>query len=62
MHFTAYQVKLDGSLTNRENLNFDELDGWMQDKLGKFATVRVDASNGVSKTYTDNGIGWNAIR
>lgn len=60
--FTAYQVRLDGSLSNRENLGNDELGDWMQAALGKFATVKVvcDQKN-KAVTYTDKGGIWEII-
>jgi len=54
--YTVYKRNLDGSLSNKETLGQDELDGWMQQAYGKFANVRVvrDQDQKVID-YTDNG-------
>lgn len=54
-YFSAFQVKLDGSLANRANLSHDELGEWMHQAYGKFATVRVERNDGSTVIYTDNG-------
>lgn len=60
--FTAHKVNLDGSLSHKECLNHDELDGWMADKYGKFATVQVSCDQtGKTIVYTDNGIWWERV-
>lgn len=55
--FTAYKVELNGTLSNKEHLNFDELDYWMESKHGKFATVSIVRDQDSKRvTYTDNGV------
>ena len=57
--FTVYKVEINGSLSNKEHLNHDELDSWMDAKYGKFATVlAVRDQDGTSVRYTDNGNSW----
>lgn len=55
--YTAYRLHLDGSLSDRANLNdFFELEEWVADKLGRFATIRIirDADRRFI-TMTDDG-------
>lgn len=55
--FTAYKVELNGTLSNKEHLNFDELDSWMESKHGKFAIVAIVRDQDAKRvTYTDNGV------
>lgn len=55
LHFSVFKVNLDGSLSNRENLSHNELDSYINSVYGKFATIKVIASNGREVVYTDNG-------
>ena len=55
--YSAYKINLDGSLSNRENLNHDELDSWVDSVYGKFASIRVFVDNSdFFVNYTDNGV------
>lgn len=55
--YSAYKVNLNGSLSNRENINHDELDSWINSVYGKFASIRVFVDlSGVFVDYTDNGV------
>lgn len=55
LHFSVFKLNLDGSLSNRENLSHDELDSYIESVYGKFATIKVVASNGKAAVYTDDG-------
>jgi hypothetical protein len=56
--YTFFKLNLDGSKSHRENLNADELDGFLASVYGKFATVLVERSDGKQVVYTDNGSEW----
>jgi hypothetical protein len=49
---------MDGSLSNKEHLNADELDDWMHSACKRFATVKVVRSDGRFIIYDDNGAKW----
>jgi hypothetical protein len=55
--FIVYKVNIDSSLSHKENLNsLDELNTWVADKYGEFATIKIIAV--ALKRYvimTDNG-------
>jgi len=55
--FIVYKVNIDSSLSHKENLDsLDELNTWIADKYGKFATIKIIAVS--LKAYvilTDNG-------
>ena len=55
--FIVYKVNLDESLSHKENLDsLDELNTWVADKYGEFATIKIIAVS--LKRYvilTDNG-------
>lgn len=60
--FTAHKVNLNGSLSHKEHLAHNELDQWMADKYGKFATVQVTCDQtGKTIVYTDNGEKWEKV-
>ena len=59
--FTVYQVSRN-RLTNKEHLNSNELDRWMESVYGKYATVKVvHDKTGKFVVYTDNGTEFKAI-
>lgn len=55
--FIVYKVNIDSSLSHKENLDsLDELNTWIADKYGEFATIKIIAV--ALKAYvimTDNG-------
>jgi hypothetical protein len=55
--FIVYKVNIDSSLSHKENLDsLDELNTWVADKYGEFATIKIIAV--ALKRYvimTDNG-------
>tara|TARA_R100001530_G_C4313021_1_gene153581 strand:+ start:76 stop:279 length:204 start_codon:yes stop_codon:yes gene_type:complete len=55
--FIVYKVNIDSSLSHKENLDsLDELNTWIADKYGEFATIKIIAV--ALKRYvilTDNG-------
>ena len=55
--FIVYKVNIDSSLSHKENLDsLDELNTWIADKYGEFATIKIIAVS--LKAYvilTDNG-------
>jgi hypothetical protein len=59
--FVVYSVSVFGTLTKHDHLGHAELDTWMAWAYGKFATVHVEASNGKSARYTDNGEQWERV-
>jgi len=46
---------MNGKLSNKEHLNDNELDKWMDKVYGKFANVRVERNDGRWIEYTDDG-------
>ena len=54
-HYTVYKIDLKGKKSNKENLNDNELDKWMDKVHGKFANIRVERSDGKTIDYTDDG-------
>ena len=61
--FTVHEVKIDGTLRNKECINNDELDAWMIAAYGKFATVQVVQDlTGKKVIYTDNGEWWEIVK
>ena len=61
MTFKVSRVRLNGDLNTLDHLGLNELDQWMVDNYGKYATVQVDCSNGKSAIYTDNGTWWEKV-
>lgn len=61
LNFSVFKVNLDGSLSNRENLSHEELDGYIASVYGKFATIKVVASSGKEVIYTDNGLSYEKV-
>ena len=57
-HYTVYKIEMDGSLSNKEHLNADELDNWMLLAINYFATIKVVRSDGRFIIYDDNGDKW----
>ena len=57
------KVNLDGSLSHKEYLNnVDELNTWLAEKYGKFATVRIESEKtGKVLILTDNGFNWKIL-
>ena len=57
------KVNLDGSLSHKEYLNnVDELNTWLAEKDGKFATVRIESEKtGKVLIMTDNGFNWKIL-
>lgn len=54
--FSAYTLNTDGTLSNRENLSYDELDNWMLSQYGKRATLQVvEDLTGRVVIFTDDG-------
>ena len=62
MFFKVSKVNLNGSLSTLDNLGELELNPWMTENYGKFATIQVEASNGCFVMYTDNGSEWEKIK
>ena len=60
-HFTFYKLNLDGTLTNKQHLNSEELDGFMEAAYGKFANVLVEDEKGNQCIYSDNGRQWELL-
>lgn len=54
-HYKVFKIELDGTLSNAEHLNEDELDTWLNDQYGKLVNIRVERSDGKWIHYTDNG-------
>lgn len=54
-HYSVYKVGIDGKLSNRENLNHDELDDYMNGKAKKFNNIKVVRSDGKAVFYTRMG-------
>lgn len=55
---TVYRINIEGTLSDKEHLNNDaELNNWLADKYGKFATViLVQDESQKSIILTDNGV------
>mgnify|MGYP003634921935 FL=1 len=62
--FTVYKVNLDNSLSHKEHLDsVDELNLWIAEKYGKFATIKIIADR--LKHFcimTDNGTWFEKIK
>jgi hypothetical protein len=60
----VYKVNLDGTLSHKEHMNnWDEVNTWLADKLGKFATVKIESESSDKEiTLTDNGWDWEEIK
>lgn len=62
MTYTAYQVRLNGSLDNRENLNnIDEVNEWLHRNHNRYANVKIIGSNGNYRDMTSNGREYEVI-
>jgi hypothetical protein len=48
-------------LKKLDSLNQDELDDWMNKSRGKYATIVVKRSDGVTVTYDDDGKNWKTV-
>jgi len=60
--FTVHNVNTNKTLSCKEHLNNDELDAWMVNAYGKFATVQVlQDLTGKVVVYTDNGDWWEVV-
>ena len=57
----VYKVDLKGKLYNKESLNFDELDAYMNKIYGRWSNIRVVSSTGKTVNYTDNGKKWEKV-
>jgi len=64
MTYTAFKLNLDGSLSHKELLNnVDELNEWLANVYGKFASVKVTQDQtGVERIFTDNGQNWEKLK
>ena len=66
VRFTVYKVGLSGKLSHREELNADELDKFIDKVYGKWATIKIVATNDKGKTiekfYTDDGEKFTEIK
>ena len=57
--FSAYKLNINGTLSHRENLAFNELDGWMAKAYGKHAVVlAICYQTGQVVIWEDNGTEW----
>jgi len=57
--FKVSKVQLDGSRSTLDHLGHFELDQWMHQAYGKFATIEVtEEATRKSVVYTDNGTNW----
>ena len=57
----VYKLNLDGTLSHKEYMNnWDEVNTWLADKLGKFANVKVvsEKNSDDEMYFTDDGFGW----
>jgi len=54
-HYTVYKIEQNGKLTNKEHLNDNELDKWMDKVYGKFVNIKVERNDGRWIEYTDDG-------
>ena len=57
----VYKINLDGTLSHKEYMNnWDEVNTWLADKLGKFANVKVvsEKNSDDEMYFTDDGFGW----
>ena len=61
--YTAFRVNLDGSLSDRANLDgLAEVNDWLAEVHGKHATVLVRRDdNGAYRKFTDTGVDWEII-
>jgi hypothetical protein len=60
-HYTVCQIDVLGRLVNKEHLNHNELDVWMENIYGQYAKIRVERSDGKWVVYEDNGSNWEVI-
>lgn len=60
MTYTVHKLNLNGSLSHKQHLNnLDELNTWLVDVYGKFASIFViQDQTGKTRTMTDNGTDW----
>jgi len=58
--YTVHQVRLDGSLYSKQHLNNrDELAGWVDESLGRYARIRVaNDHSGEVREFVDAGDKW----
>jgi hypothetical protein len=54
-HYTVYKIEQNGKLSNKEHLNDNELDKWMEKVHDKFANIRVERNDGNWVEYTSSG-------
>ena len=60
--FEVFKVNLNGKLSHKENLNnLDELNTWMANVYGTFATVAIIKDGGTKHIFTDNGLTWEKV-
>ncbi len=52
-HYTVYKIEQTGKLSNKEHLNDNELDKWMNKT--NFANIRVERNDGNWVEYTTDG-------
>lgn len=57
-HYTVYEVDIDNNCLNKEHLNANELDDWMDLALERFATVKVVRSDEKFIIYDLYDLGW----
>ena len=61
--FEVFKVNLNGKLSHKENLNnLDELNTWIANVYGKFATVAIIKNGGTKHVFTDNGLTWEKVQ
>ena len=54
--FEVFKVNLDGSLSNKEHLNdVDEVNTWIANKYGKYATIKIIKDSSKFILMTDTG-------
>ena len=54
--FEVFKVNLDGSLSNKEHLNdVDEVNTWIANKYGKYATIKIIKDGSKFILMTDTG-------
>ena len=60
--FTVHNIKTDGTLSNKECLNNDELDQWLDDNYGRFANLQVVQDlTGKKIVLVDGGEYWEKV-
>ncbi|MGA1381393.1 MAG: hypothetical protein ACO30N_07560 [Schleiferiaceae bacterium] len=61
--FLVQKMNLDGSVSTIDRLGSIELDGFMAEAYGRYATLLVTEENsGRAVIYTDNGEWWDSVR